>query len=122
MADRAAIRRMLGRVAVIVLLSSMVASVRACGPSAHAPPSVAHASIAKATCAAASRDSAQTVRTARDTIARLRGHSQRVTSMTLRRASVELRTEDRDPLSAHDGGLVTVDCEGRVTFVWLDGG
>jgi hypothetical protein len=117
MVDRAAIRRMLGRVAVIVLLSSMVASVKACGPSAHAPASVAHGS-----CAAATRDSAQTVRTARDTIARLRGHSQRVTRMAVRRASVELRTEDRDPLSAHDGGLVTVDCEGRVTFVWLDGG
>ena len=35
---------------------------------------------------------------------------------------VEIRTEDNDGLSIHDGGLAAFDCAGRFTFLWLDGG
>lgn len=57
-----------------------------------------------------------------DTIATLRARSQRVRTFTIDARGVEIRTEDRDALSGHDGGLAAFDCAGRLTFLWLDGG
>ena len=68
-------------------------------------------------------DTAQLARVARDTVARLRARPQLVTRIApVRTGGLELRTEDSSPGALHDGGLVTFDCAGRVTLVWLDGG
>ena len=61
-------------------------------------------------------------RLATDTIAALRGRSQRVKRVTWTPDGVEIRTVDSDPLAARDGGLAAFDCAGRLTFLWLDGG
>lgn len=73
-------------------------------------------------CAMAPPDSVRVARIAIDTIATLRGRSQRVRFFIVDSRGVEIRTEDNDSLSTHDGGLAAFDCAGRFTFLWLDGG
>jgi len=81
--------------------------------------STAHSPIA---CAAADRDSARLALVAVDTITGLRARHQRVRRFTRTPDGIEVRTEDDDPLAAHDGGLAAFDCSGHLTFLWLDGG
>jgi hypothetical protein len=59
---------------------------------------------------------------ARDTLAALRGRAQRVAWLRETADGVEVRTEDADSLSFHDGGVVTFDCRAHISLVWLDGG
>ena len=73
-------------------------------------------------CVAAGRDSARTARLAVDTVAALRARTQQVRLFARAPGGVEVRTEDKDTLATHDGGLVAFDCAGRLTFLWLDGG
>ena len=101
--------------AFVVLLCSLVASIRT-------RPAVRRAVAARSACVAAGHDSSRVVRLASDTIATLRARTQQVRSFTRRAAGVEVRTEDADSLSSHDGGLAAFDCSGRLTFLWLDGG
>ena len=72
------------------------------------------------------RSSMQTRRielaSARDTLAALRGRAQRVAWFRDVADGIEVRTEDADALSFHDGGLVAFDCRAHMTIVWLDGG
>jgi len=111
---RATLRRRLGWVALAVLACSVVASLRI-----HRRP--AAAAVASA-CLASAQDSLRSVRTATDTIATLRGHRQHARRFSRTSNGVEVRTEDDDALSQHDGGLAAFDCSGRLTFLWLDGG
>lgn len=114
MSRRAALRRRLGWVALVVLACSVVASLRM-----HRR--AAAAAVASA-CRVAEQDSVRAARTATDTIATLRGHRQHVRRYSGMSNGVEVRTEDDDALSQHDGGLAAFDCSGRLTFLWLDGG
>lgn len=112
---RATLRRRVAWTAFVVLLCSVVASLRMYrrnGPRTSPP----------AACAATASDSVRLVRVATDTIADLRARRQQVSRFTWTLHGVEVRTEDIDPLSAHDGGLAAFDCAGRLTFLWLDGG
>jgi len=59
---------------------------------------------------------------ARDTIAQLKGHAQRVTEISAVAGGISFRTEDADSTAFHNGGAVSFDCAKRVTSVWLDGG
>ena len=106
-------RRNLARAAAVVLLCSVVASVRIRErlPLAR-----------RAACALSSRDSVQFARLAADTVAALRGRPQRLRSVFVSGEGIEVRTEDADTLATHDGGLVAFDCMAHPTFVWLDGG
>ncbi len=115
MIRRATIRRRLAWTALVVLLCSVVASLRLRQQSAERR-------ATPAGCPAAGRDSAALARFASDTLGLLRGRTQRVQSFTRRPDGVDVRTEDIDPLALHDGGLVAFRCDGRVTFLWLDGG
>lgn len=115
MSRRATTRRRLAWTAFVVLLCSVLASLRM----RHRDALVATAPVA---CAAADRDSARLAFLAVDTIAELRARSQRMKSFTRTPDGVEVRTEDDDPLAAHDGGLAAFDCSGGLTFLWLDGG
>lgn len=112
---RARLRRRLAWAALVVLLCSVVASLRVRHRARPLP-------LAKAACVAAEHDSLRLVRLATDTIGDLRARSQRVRRYSWTRNGVEVRTEDNDSLSAHDGGLAAFDCAGRLTFLWLDGG
>jgi hypothetical protein len=78
--------------------------------------------ISTAGCSEGSRDSVRVARLATDTIASLRARTQRVERIAWTPTGVEVRTEDVDPRSVHDGGLAAFDCAGRLTFLWLDGG
>jgi len=115
MMKRARLRRRLAWAAFVVLLCSVVASLRM----HHRGPA---ASRARARCAAAEHDSLHLAGIAVDTIAALRARSQVVRSYSWTPNGLEVRTEDNDSLSAHDGGLAAFDCTGRLTFLWLDGG
>ena len=115
MPERARLRRRLAVAAFVILLCSVVASLRM-----HRHTSRAHA--ASAACLAAERDSARLAQIATDTIADLRARGQRVRRYSWTQDGIEVRTEDDDPLSAHDGGLAAFDCAGGLTFLWLDGG
>jgi hypothetical protein len=115
MLRRALLRRRLAWAAFVVLLCSVVASLRA----RHRD---ASARMARTGCAIAERDSLRLSRIAIDTIGELRDRRQRVRLYTRTPAGVEVRTEDNDSLSVHDGGLAAFDCAGRLTFLWLDGG
>lgn len=115
MVRRARLRRRLAWAAFVVLSCSVAASLRMRHRSA-----VAH--LATADCAAAERDSVHLARIATDTIGDLRARSQRVKRYSWTSDGLEVRTEDNDSLSAHDGGLAAFDCAGRLTFLWLDGG
>src|SRR5690349_19523235 len=115
MMKRARLRRRLAWAAFVILLCSIAASLRMRhrGAAAYrAPPG----------CAAAEHDSLRLVGIAADTIAALRARSQRVKSYSWTPNGFEVRTEDNDSLSTHDGGLAAFDCTGRLTFLWLDGG
>lgn len=112
---RATLRRRLAWAAFVILLCSVVASLcmhRRTSRVAAAPPA----------CLAAARDSVRLARIASDTIGDLRARSQRVRRFSWTQDGIEVRTEDDDPLSPHDGGLVAFDCAGGLTFLWLDGG
>lgn len=98
-----------------MLLCSVVASLRIRYDNAASAGRVAG-------CTGVDRDSVRLARVATDTIATLRGRSQRVKQVAWTPDGVEIRTEDSDPLAAHDGGLAAFDCAGRPTFLWLDGG
>jgi hypothetical protein len=115
MVKRARLRRRLAWAAFVVLLCSVVASLRM---RRHA--GAVHA--APAACAAAERDSVRLARVATDTIGDLRARNQRVKRFSRTPDGIEVRTEDDDSLSVHDGGLAAFDCAGRLTFLWLDGG
>jgi len=107
-------RRRLAWAAFVVLSCSLVASLR-----------IRHnagSAVATPQSCAARRDSSRLARIATDTIAALRARGQRVKTYSWSLAGLEVRTEDDDPLSAHDGGLAAFDCAGRLTFLWLDGG
>ena len=116
MIERATLRRRLAWAAFVVLLCSAVASVRMRHHGA------AGADAPTAACAAADRDSARLAVFATDTIATLRARRQHVQRFTRTADGIEVRTEDIDPLAAHDGGLAAFDCSGHLTFLWLDGG
>jgi hypothetical protein len=73
-------------------------------------------------CLATERDSARLASIAIDTIGDLRARRQRVRRYSRTQEGIEVRTEDDDPLSPHDGGLAAFDCAGGLTFLWLDGG
>ena len=115
MTERASLRRRLAWAAFVILLCSLVASLRM----RHRATTV---SAAPQACIAAERDSALLARIATDTIGDLRARNQRVRRYSWTSNGLEVRTEDDDPLSAHDGGLAAFDCAGRLTFLWLDGG
>jgi hypothetical protein len=115
MIGRASLRRRLAWAALVVLLGSVVASLRL----RHRRSAVTTPAVG---CAGIAHDSLALSRFAADTIAQLRGRSQRVTRFARSSKGVEVRTEDVDPLADHDGGLVAFDCARRVTFLWLDGG
>ena len=117
MTDRSAFRRAMGRVSVGVLLCCGIASVRACDS-----PSRVSLRSRRSGCVASRRDRVRAMHAARDTVARLRARAQHVTGVASVPGGVDVRTEDVDSLALHDGGLVSVDCVGRVTMVWLDGG
>lgn len=106
-------RRNLARAAAVVLLCSIVASARL---REREPVG------ARAVCSLASRDRDRVTRLAIDTIAVLRGRSQRLRSLFVNGRGIEVRTEDADTLAGHDGGLVAFDCQAHPTFLWLDGG
>jgi hypothetical protein len=110
---RAALRRRLAWAAFVVLLCCVLASLRMHRRAAAAIPS---------RCAAAERDSLRVARMAVDTIAGLRARRQHVRRFSRTPDGIEVRTEDDDVLSPHDGGLAAFDCAGRLTFLWLDGG
>jgi hypothetical protein len=112
---RSTLRRRLAWVALVVLLCSIVASLRM---RFHHASSV----VPVVGCTDVDRDSVRLVRLATDTIATLRGRTQRVKRVTWTPDGLEIRTEDSDRLAAHDGGLAAFDCAGRLTFLWLDGG
>ena len=115
MARPATLRRRLALAAFVVLLCSVVAALRM-----HRwDQSTAELPVA---CAAADRDSARLAYVAVDTISELRARRQRMRRFTRTPDGIEVRTEDDDPLAAHDGGLAAFDCMGRLTFLWLDGG
>lgn len=114
MTQRATLRRRLAWAALVVLLCSVVASLRLRHRSAAVMPPVG--------CAGGGRDSVALSRLATDTVAELRARRQRVTHFTRSSRGVEVRTEDVDPFAEHDGGLAAFDCAGRLTFLWLDGG
>lgn len=116
MTERTTAHRSLAKAAAVVLLCSAIASVRACSFTR------GHPATAASACSAVLRDSATLASEARDTIARLRARSQRVTRFRPMPDGAEVRTESRDSLSIHAGGLVGFDCAGGVTMVWLDGG
>ncbi len=78
--------------------------------------------VKRPACSLGPTDSVHVARMALDTIATLRGRSQQVRSFFVNAHGVEIRTEDNDGLSIHDGGLAAFDCAGRFTFLWLDGG
>lgn len=78
--------------------------------------------VSRVACTLAPGDSNRVTRMAVDTIATLRARRQRVRTFTVDVRGVEIRTEDDDSLSTHDGGLAAFDCAGRLTFLWLDGG
>lgn len=112
---RAFLRRRLAWAAFVVLLCSIVASLRLRHRTA--------ASVAPAaSCSGGALDSVHLARLATDTIATLRARTQRVQRIAWTPTGVEVRTEDVDPHSVHDGGLAAFDCTGRLTFLWLDGG
>jgi len=115
MLKRAALRRRLAWVAFVVLVCSVIASVRV----RHRTSTLRRV---PGSCTAAEADSVLLVRVATDTIGDLRARGQRVKSYSWTSDGLEVRTEDSDPLSAHDGGLAAFDCTGRLTFLWLDGG
>lgn len=115
MMRRARLRRRLAWAAFVILACSVVASLRI-------RRRVGNAEAEVVSCDAAERDSVRLARIATDTIGDLRARSQKVKSFTWTRDGVEVRTEDNDTLSAHDGGLAAFDCAGRLTFLWLDGG
>lgn len=115
MIRRATLRHRLAWAVFVVLLCSVVASLRM-RHRRGAP------GVTLAACAVTERDSVRLARVATDTIADLRARSQRVKRFTRRSGGIEIRTEDTDPLSAHDGGLAAFDCAGHLTFLWLDGG
>jgi hypothetical protein len=112
---RSSLRRRLAWTALVVLLCSVVASIRM---RRHRAAPV----VPVASCSGIARDSVRLARTATDTIATLRARTQRVNRFTWTPDGVEIRTEDVDSLAAHDGGLAAYDCTGRLTFLWLDGG
>lgn len=109
-------RRALWRTAAVVLALCAIASLRGCSGGGR------RRAIRAAAGCPAPRDSALMAAVARDTIARLRGRPQYLRRLERTPTGVEVRTEDPDSLSIHDGGLVSFDCAGRVTAVWLDGG
>jgi hypothetical protein len=113
--QRVALRRRLAWASFVVLLCSVVASLRL-----HRRDAVADA--VPAVCIAAQPDSVRLARIAADTIGALRARRQHVRRYSRTPDGIEVRTEDDDTLSAHDGGLATFDCAGRLTFLWLDGG
>jgi hypothetical protein len=117
MADHSPSRPLLARIALVVLLLCAIVSVRACGPAARA-----RIPRGGRSCAPSRGERARAVAAARDTIARLRARAQRLSRFSRLRGGFEVRTEDRDSLSLHDGGLVGFDCTGRMTMIWLDGG
>jgi light-regulated signal transduction histidine kinase (bacteriophytochrome) len=106
-------RRNLARAAAVVLLCSIVASVRL---------RERFPVVSRAACSLASHDSDRVTRLAIDTITTLRARRQRLGNLLVNSRGIEVRTEDADTLAAHDGGLVAFDCQARPTFVWLDGG
>lgn len=111
----ATLRRRLAWVALVVLLGSVGASLRI----RHRNPAPASSGAA---CVPAGRDSVELARIATDTIGRLRARPQRVSRFAASPDGVEVRTEDDDPLAAHDGGMAAFDCAGRLGLLWLDGG
>lgn len=114
MIGRSLLRRRLAWAALVVLVSSVVAILQV----RHGAASVAGA----AGCSGGGRDSVRLARIATDTVSALRARTQRVQRIAWTPAGVEVRTEDADPISTHDGGLAAFDCAGRLTFLWLDGG
>lgn len=116
MTHRATIRRHLAWTALVVLACSVVASLRMHPRTAGAP------AAAATSCLLSKRDSIRIARIAADTIGDLRARGQRVKRFSRTPGGVEVRTEDDDTLSVHDGGLAAFDCAGRLTFLWLDGG
>jgi hypothetical protein len=113
--QRVALRRRLAWASLVVLLCSVGASLRIHRRDAVAAP-------VPAACIAARQDSVRVARTAADTIGVLRARRQHVRRYSWTPNGIEVRTEDDDTLSAHDGGLAAFDCAGRLTFLWLDGG
>lgn len=116
MIRRASLRRRLAWAALVILLCSVVVSVQLRRHRGAPLPTTT------AECVAVQRDSARFAIFATDTIAALRARRQRVQRFTRSADGLEVRTEDDDPLAAHDGGLAAFDCAGRLTFLWLDGG
>lgn len=108
------LRRRLAWASLVVLLCSVVASLRMHRRSA--------ATAVPTACRAARRDSVRDARIATDTIGVLRARRQHVRRFSSTPGGIEVRTEDDDTLSAHDGGLAAFDCAGRLTLLWLDGG
>lgn len=117
MIERSSTRRRLAWAAFAALVCSAVAGFFRMHLDHRSP-----APTTMAQCAAADRDSAQLAIFATDTIAAIRARRQRVQRFTRTADGIEVRTEDNDPLAAHDGGLAAFDCSGRLTFLWLDGG
>lgn len=115
MMRRARLRHRLAWAAFVILLCSVVASLRLYHRAGSSR-------AVAAACLAAERDSDRLARIAVDTIAALRARSQVVRRYSRTPNGLEVRTEDDDTLSAHDGGLAAFDCAGRLTFLWLDGG
>jgi hypothetical protein len=116
MTPRVTVRRRLAWAAFVVLFCSVLASLRM-----HRR-DIGVKAAAHAACALTERDSGRIARLAADTLGDLRARGQRVTRFSRTPGGVEVRTEDDDSLSAHDGGLAAFDCSGRLTFLWLDGG
>jgi hypothetical protein len=115
MIKRSALRRRLAWAALVVLFGSVMAILRL-------QQRIAAPVTPTAGCRAGAPDSMRLARLATDTIATLRVRTQRVQRISWTPTGVEVRTEDTDPWSVHDGGLAAFDCAGRLTFLWLDGG
>jgi hypothetical protein len=76
----------------------------------------------RATHCAVAPDTEKLSSVARDTISRLRARTQRTSHIVQLPTGTDVRTEDTDPTSLHDGGIVGFNCTGKITLVWLDGG
>ena len=101
---------------VAVRLAFAVALIASCerpAPQSRAP---------AAACAYTRSDTLALAAAARDTVARLKGRTQRVEEITPVPGGIAFRTEDADSSAFHNGGAVSFDCAKRVTAVWLDGG
>jgi len=106
------LRRNLAWTALVVLLCSVVASIRVRERS----------TVLRPACRTGGEDSVRIARLATDTIATLRGRTQRVRTFESNSRGIEIRTDDSDSLATRNGGLAAFDCTGRLSFLWLDGG